>query len=206
LDPDSSSPIIILVVLLTFYAFFAAAKESIISVRRSRRYQLIEEGQPAAEIIDRLAEDSTRLLATEQLMLKLIGFSIVAFSSFIYTSPLAQAISVNNFVAVLLITVIAALVTLVFGELIPKEIARSYAEPIALWSVYPFNLVSQVAAPLAQIVTLIGRLITGRWDDKDNSFSTITEEDLRTYVDAGEEEGVLKEDEKEMIYSIYDLD
>jgi len=206
LDPDSSTPIIVLVLLLSLYAFFAAAKESIISIRRSRRLQLLEEGHYAAEVINRLADDSARLLATEQLILKLIGFSIVAFSSFIYTSPLAQVLSINDFFAVILITIVAALVTLVFGELIPKEIARSYAEPFAFWAAYPFNWLSHLAAPLAQFVTLIGRILTGRWDDEVSySFNTITEEDLRTYVDAGEEEGVLKEDEKEMIYSIFDL-
>ncbi len=207
MDPDSSTPIIVLVLLLSLYAFFAAAKESIISIRRSRRLQLLEEKHYAAEVINRLADDSTRLLATEQLILKLIGFSIVAFSSFIYTSSLAQALSIKEFFAVILITLVAALVTLIFGELIPKEIARSYAEPIAFWTAHPFNWLSYLAAPLAQFVTLMGRILTGRWDGDESSYSfnTITEEDLRTYVDAGEEEGVLKEDEKEMIYSIFDL-
>jgi putative hemolysin len=193
--------------LLLLHAFFAAAKESIISIRRSRRLQLREEGNRAVDLIDRLAEDATRLLATEQLLLKFIGFFIIAFAAFVYTLPLAQAFSINSFLAVILITIAAVLVTLVFGELIPKEIARNYAEPIALWSVYPFNLLSHLAAPLAHIVTSIGRIITGRWDDEVNyGFSTITEEELRTFVDAGEEGGVLKEDEKEMIYSIFDLD
>jgi putative hemolysin len=206
LDPDSSTPIIVLVLLLFLYAVFAAAKESFISIRRSRRLQLLEEGHYAAEMIDRLVEDSTRLLATEQLVLKLVGFSIVAFSSFVYTSPLAQALSINNFLAVILITVTAALVTLLFGELIPKEIARSYPESIAFWAAYPFNMLSHLAAPVAHFVTMFGRLLTGRWDEVDTySLNSITEEDLRTYVDASEEEGVLKEEEKEMIYSIFDL-
>ena len=207
MDPDSTAPIVILVVLLTLYAFFAAAKESIISIRRSRRLQLMEDDNHAAHLINRLAEDATRLLATEQLLLKLIGFSIIAFAAAVYTVPLADAFSTNNFIAVGFITVVTALITLVFGELIPKEIARSYAEPIALWTVYPFNLLSHLAAPLASFVTSIGRIVTGHWDDEENyGFGAITEEDLRTYVDAGEEEGVLKEDEKEMIYSIFDLD
>ena len=206
LDPDSSTPIIVLLLLLVLYAFFAAAKEAIISIRRSRRLQLLEERHYAAEIINCLAEDSTRLLATEQLVLKLIGFSIVALAAFIYTTPLAQSFSINHFWAVILITILTALITLVFGELIPKELGRNYAEPIAFWAAYPFNLLSFLAAPLAKFVTFIGRFLTGRWDDEGAyGFNAITEEDLRTYVDAGEEEGVLKEEEKEMIYSIFDL-
>lgn len=105
-----------------------------------------------------------------------------------------------------LVTIVAVLVTLLFGELIPREIARSYAEPLALWSIYPFNFLSYLAAPLARFITKVGRSLTGRWDEAgDYGLGTITEEDLRTYVDAGEEGGLLKEEEKEMIYSIFDL-
>jgi putative hemolysin len=193
--------------LLTLHAFFAAARESIASIRKSRRLQLIEEGKASAQTIDDLAEDLPRLLATEQLALKFLGFSIITFTVYIYTNPLAQAISVSIFAAVIIITVITVFITLLLGELLPKEIARSYPEPIALWSIHPFNLLSHLAAPLARATTKIGRLVTGRWNEiEEEGLSTITEEDLRTYVDAGEEEGVLKEEEKEMIYSIFDLD
>ncbi len=207
LDPDSSSPIFILGVLLVLHAFFAAAKEAIVSLRKSRRLQLVEEGSYSAKLVNDLAEDATRLLATEQLVLKFLGFSTIAFAAFVYTVPLAQAIAVDSFIAVVFITIAAVLVTLLFGDLIPREIARVYAEPIALWSIYAFSLLSHLAAPLARLVSKIGGIMTGRWDESESySLSAITEEDLRTYMDAGEEGGVLEEDEKEMIYSIFDLD
>lgn len=206
LDPASSTPIIVLVVLLIMHAFFAMAKEAIVSIRKSRRLQLVEEGNRAAELVNNLAEDATRLLTTEQLILKFLGFFFIGFAAFVYTLPLAQLMSVNNFAAMILVTIAAVLITLLFGELIPREIARSYAEPLALWSIYPFNLLSYLAAPLARFITKIGRGLTGRWDEPgDYGLSTITEEDLRTYVDASEEGGLLKEEEKEMIYSIFDL-
>lgn len=207
LDPDSTSPIIILVILLVLHAFFAAVKEAIISVRKSRRLQLIEQGRHAAKLVDRLAENSTHLLATEQLALKFLGFFIIAFASLVYSSPLAQAISSNNLIAMVIITLIAVLFTLIFGELIPREFGRSYAEPLALWAIYPVNLLSYVAAPLARIVTKIGSALTGRLaGSNDYGLGVITEEELRTYVDASEEGGALKEDAKEMIYSIFALD
>ncbi len=207
LDPDSSIPFLVLAIFLVFHALFAAAKESIASVRKSRRLHLIEDGHPAAQRIDNIAEDATRLLATEQLALKFLGFFIVALAAFVYTDRLAQLLAINSFFAVVIITLIAILVTLLFGELIPKEIARNYAEPLALRLVYPLSWVAVVAAPLSKMVTMLGRMLTGRWDEShDDSFAVITEEDLRTYVDASEEGGVLKEEEKEMIYSIFDLD
>lgn len=206
-DPDSPSSIIVLVVLFLLHAFFAAVKEAIVSTRKSRRLQLIDEGNQAAKLVDRLAENATHLLATEQLVLKFTSFFIVAFASLSYTTPLAQAISINDFIALVIIIALAVLITLIVGDLIPKEIGRSYAEPIALWGIYPFNLLSYTVAPLARLVTRIGWVLTGRSDDSvEYAFGVITEEDLRTYVDASEEGGALKEDEKEMIYSIFALD
>ena len=205
LDPDSSSPIVILLVLLVLHALFAAAKEALASLRKSRRIQFIEEGRHSAQIVDDLAEDATRLLATEQLTLKFLGFFIVAVAVFVYALPLADALSIPAFLAVSIITVISVFVVLLFGELIPKEVARNYADPLAFWLVRPFKWVSYLATPLARFVVLIGRFLT-MGHTEDDSFAAITEDDLRTYVDASEEDGVLREEEKEMIYSIFDLD
>ena len=205
LDPDSSYPIVILLVLLVLHALFAAAKEAVASLRKSRRIQLIEEGRHSAQIVDDLAEDATRLLATEQLTLKFLGFFIVAIVVFVYAEPLANSLGIYIFLAASIITAITVFVVLLFGELIPKEIARTYADPLAFWLVRPFKWVSYLATPLAHFVVLIGRLLTvGHTED--DSFAAITEQDLRTYMDASEEEGMLREEEKEMIYSIFDLD
>jgi putative hemolysin len=207
LDPDSTAPVIILAILFVLHIYFAAAKEAIVSVRKSRRLQLIEEGKSYAQKLDDLAEDPFLLLTTEQLILKPIGFLLVALVILVYSRPLALLLSISEFVAVLLVTVLAAAVTLVLGELLPKDIARSYAEPVVNWTIQPFSLVSFLAKPLARLVTQGGRILSGRWNEaEDFGSTTITEEDLLSYVDVGEEEGVLKEVEKEMIYSIIDLD
>jgi putative hemolysin len=207
LDPDSTAPVIILAILFVLHIYFAAAKEAIVSVRKSRRLQLIEEGKSYAQKLDDLAEDPFLLLTTEQLILKPIGFLLVALVILVYSRPLALLLSISEFGAVLLATVLAAAVTLVLGELLPKDIARSYAEPVVNWTIQPFSLVSFLAKPLARLVTQVVRLLSGRWNEaEDFASTTITEEDLLSYVDVGEEEGVLKEVEKEMIYSIIDLD
>jgi len=189
------------------HAFFAAAKEAIVSIRKSRRLQLIEEGRRGAEQIDNLADDASRLLATEQLVLKFIGFSIIAFSVFVYTVPLSEALVINNFFAVGMIVIIAGLMTLIFGDLVPREIARNRAETIAFWSIPIIYPLSYIAAPLARLVTQLSWRLAGHTGEAEVAgLGVITEEDLRTYVDASEEGGELKEDEKAMIYSIFNLD
>jgi CBS domain containing-hemolysin-like protein len=206
LDPDSTTPIIVLAALLVLHAFFAAASEAIGYVRKARRVQLLEQGNNAARLVDRLAEDVVLLLTTEQLILKTLGFFAIMFALLVYTVILAQSLAINDFTAALIIAVVVLLVTLFFAELIPREIGRRYTEPIAFATIYVFNWLSYLAAPFARLVTKIGRILTGKWAETEEEASTITEEDLLSYVEVGEEEGVFKEEEKEMIYSIFDLD
>lgn len=208
LDPDSTVPIIVLLTLFLLHASFAAFKQAITSIRKSRRLQLIEQDHIAAKRIDALAEDIPLTFTTEQLALKLITSTIIVFAIIVYAEPLAQAVSVSSFTAAFTIVTVFILPILILTEVIAKEVATKFAEPIALWAVYPFSWLSYVAAPLAKIAVFTSRLLSGRWDERDSETGnlTITEEDLLSYVDVGEEEGVLKEDEKAMIYSIIDLD
>jgi CBS domain containing-hemolysin-like protein len=184
---------------------FAAASEAIAYVRKARRVQLIEEDNSAAVIIDDLAEDAPLLVATEQLALKPLGSFIVTLAILVYTVPLAQILSISNLAAAVVITILVIFIGVIFGELLPREMGRRHAESIALLTVYIFGGLSYLATPLARAVTKFGRILSGRWGAAEEEPGALTEEDLLSYVEVGEEEGVLKEDEKEMIYSIFDL-
>jgi putative hemolysin len=214
LDPNSTTPIIILLVLVLLHAFFAAAQVAIISIRKSRLSQLVEEGRREAAWAASLAENATRLLATTELALKLLGFLAVALTASVYAAPMAAWLSglnppwpasFSHSVAIGLITLGLTLLVLTFGELIPKEIAAHNPEPFALWAVYPMRAVAFVASPLARVVVAASRLLTGLSDETPPGLPFITEEEIKTLVDAGEEGGVIEEDEKRMIYSIFEF-
>ena len=214
MDPNSTTPIIILLVLVLLHAFFAAGQVAIISIRKSRLSQLVEEGHREAGWAADLAEDATRLLSTTQLALKLLSFLVVALTAAIYADPLAGWLGglnppwpapVSHSAAIGLITLGLALVVLTFGELIPKEVAAHNPEPFALWAVYPMRAVAFVASPLARVVVAVSRLLTGLSGETPPGLPFITEEEIKTLVDAGEEGGVIEEDEKRMIYSIFEF-
>lgn len=205
IEPDSTT-LIVVALLLFFHAVVAAAKEAIAFIRKSRRIQLAEDGNSSAQIVDHLAENTTLLLSAEQLALKLSAASIVVLTVLAYADPLAQFFSIGIVLAAFVVGTVTAMIVLVFAELLPREIARNYAEPVALSTSYFINGLSLLTAPLAKIITVTGRVLSGRWTETEEAgTASITEEDLRSYVDASEEEGVLKEEEKEMIYSIFDL-
>lgn len=207
IEPDSTTLVFLLFALLTIHSLFAAVKESVVSVRKSRRLQWIEEKISAAETIERLAENPTLLLAAEQIVLKIFGAFFIVSAVVAFNDKVAAFFAINYLTAAVGVTLGAAIFLLIFGELIPKEIGRRHAETIAVSFIAPLNAVSYLAKPLAEVVTRIGRILAGgSWEKiEEDVVGSITEEDLLSYVDAGEEEGVLEEDEKEMIYSIFGL-
>ncbi len=214
MDPDSSTPIIILLVLFFLHAFFAAAEVAIVSIRKSRLNQLIEEGHQPAQWVADMAEDATRLLTTTQLALKLLGFLAVALFAFTYGAPLeawlaglnvALLTAVSYPLAILIITLGLVFLVLVFGELIPRELAARSPEPFAFWAVYPMRVAAFAATPLAKMVVAVNHLFVGRGEETPHGLPFIIEEEIKTLVDAGEEGGFIEEEEKEMIYSIFEF-
>jgi len=214
LDPDSSILLLVLLVLVFLHAFFAAAEVAIVSIRRSRLNQLIEEGHRAAQWVANIAEDATRLLTTTQRALKLLGFLAVALAASTYGDPLAAWLAGFNVawlslisypLAIVIITLGLVFLVLAFGELIPRELAARSPEPFAFWAIYPMRAAAVAAVPLAQVVVAVNRLFVGRGDEIPHSLPFIIEEEIKTLVDAGEESGFIEEEEKEMIYSIFEF-
>ena len=214
MDVDSSVPLVILLGLVFLHAFFAAAQVAIVSIRKSRLNQLIEEGHPAAHWVSELAEDATRLLTTTQLSLKLLGFMAVALAAAVYGDRLANWLagwsperlsSVSQPLAIGLITLGLALLVLVFGELIPRELAARKPEPFVLWAIHPMRAAAAIAMPVARLVVAVNHLLTGQQGEIPHGLPFIIEEEIKTLVDAGEEGGFIEEEEKEMIYSIFEF-
>ena len=214
MDPDSSIPMLVLLVLVLLHAFFAAAGVAIVSVRRARLNQLIEQGHQAARRVANLADDATKLLTTTQLALKLLAFLAVALAASTYEDAFAALLTglnlgwltlVSQPIAIGSITLSLALVVLIFGELIPRELAARNPEPFAFWAVYPVVAAAIVARPVGRAVVIVNHLFTGQQDATPHGLPFIIEEEIKTLVDAGEEGGFIEEEEKEMIYSIFEF-
>ncbi|UCC86715.1 MAG: HlyC/CorC family transporter [Anaerolineales bacterium] len=214
MDPDSTTPIIVLLVLVLLHAFFAAAEVAIVTIRKSRLSQLIEEGYRPAQLVSAMAEDATRLLATTQLALKFLGFLAIALAAATYGNPLAGWLTGLNLawltwgslpLAIGAITLGLAVLVLLFGELLPRELAARNPEPFAFWAAYPMRAAAVVAMPLARLVVAITHLFIGQGDEVSHGLPFIIEEEIKTLVDAGEEGGFIEEEEKEMIYSIFEF-
>jgi len=204
---------VLLLALVLLNAFLAASEVAIAEMRKSRLAKLIEQKHAAVKALERLAEDSSRTLATLQLGTTLASF-LAAGTAAVTLAPrlageLARAAWLGPYtllLAVLIVTFLLGLAMLVLGELVPKSLAARHAEPIALFVARPLDAAASLLTPVVKALVGLANLIAEPLGGASRAgMGLVTEEEIKTVVDAGEEGGVLEEEEKEMIYSIFEL-
>jgi CBS domain containing-hemolysin-like protein len=180
--------------------FFSAAETAVLSSSRLRIRYLKEKGNRAATRIDRLLSNKDLFLN-----LILIGNNIVNIAM----SSLITSIAVKMFgdAGIGIATAFATVIILIFGEILPKSIALQRPESIALSFSLPLAFLSIVLAPVVLLFSLVTKgltfIIVPRSTRKEmKKKKTVTEEDIRTLFEAGEEEGVIESHERTMMNNI----
>ncbi len=203
--------VLLLLALISLNGFLAMARSALINVRKARLRQLVDEGVASARMAERLAEDAHRLLATTQLGMMLTSFFAGAVVAVASAPPLAAILepwlgAASYPVAFALVVLVAAMVMLIFGELVPETVALRHSERLALILAPPLSIISIVAMPVVRFMVWLSNAVARLFGARvEGDMPFVTEEEIKTMVDAGEEEGVIQEEEKEMIYSIFEL-
>jgi len=184
----------ILLVLIVLSGFFSSSETALFSISKARARHLAKEGGKTNQLIKKMKEDPHRLLSTI-----LIGNNLVNIGA----SALATAITIdlvsNN--AVGIATGVMTFLILVFGEIFPKSVATRNNVLVAKATIIPLFWLSILFYPLILFLNFIPRL-TGRIKHKPR----VTEQELLTFVEVVEEEGEIKEEEKELIHNIFEFD
>ncbi|HSM33322.1 MAG TPA: hemolysin family protein [Anaerolineae bacterium] len=198
--------------LIAINAVFVAAEIALVTVRRSRIRQLTDEGDRRARRVARMIERPGRLLATIQLAITFIGFLAAAFAGasiagqladwFRQVGPLSTSADI---LALLIVTLIVSLVTIVFGELVPKTLALAHAERYSLVLARPVEAFGVILAPLVWLLTTATHLVTRVLGVRDVSDEAITSEELRILVERGTEQGTIEAEEEQMIGAVLEL-
>lgn len=213
---DITLQVVLIFFLILLNAFFAAAEISIVSMRRTRLRQLLEEERdPRAAAVSRLIQHPGRFLATVQVGVTLAGFfasaigavslTVVA-SSWLVGLPI-PALAANAYaIAFVAVTIVISYLSLVLGELAPKNIGILHAEPIALAVARPIELLSKVARPLVAILTFSTNLVMRLAGSSGRArVNPITEDEILAMVASGEEEGVVEPAERKLIGEVFEF-
>jgi len=203
--------ILVIVLLTLLEGFFVAAEIALVSIRRSRVEQLAEEGRVGARRVRRLLDDPGRFLAVSQLGLTVIGFFASAFAAVNLSEALASFLrdlglgAAADGVALIIVTVLLALFTIIFAELVPKTLALSNPERFALSLAVPIDFLARVLGPLIAVLTGTTRAIAGIFGATATNEAQISAEELRLIVERGGEQGVLEAEEEQMINAVIEL-
>jgi putative hemolysin len=196
--------------------FFALARSALINIRRHRLLELEQKGVVSASIIKKLTENSSRFLATAEVGALLSLVFAAGIADAIFTPALMARFNVvlANTLSPTLVHALAfgvtmfvtALFLFVVGRLVPEAIAMRYTEPIALRLVRPMSVISTLLTPLVRVAVILSNWLSIPFGgQKRESTTLVTEQELKTMVDAGEEEGLIEQEEKEMILSVLDF-
>ncbi|KAF1303856.1 MULTISPECIES: hemolysin family protein [Enterococcus] len=209
-DPESQSllaQILLLIVLTLINAFLAASEISLISVNKNRVEQKAEEGNIKSQKLLKILEDPTNFLSTIQVGITLV--TILSGASLADTlatrlAPVLGDIPGAKNIASIIVLAILTYISIVFGELYPKRIALNKSEEVASFTSGVIRFLGKVTKPfvwlLSASTSLLARITPMEFDDEDGK---MTRDEMRYML---ETEGVLKDEEREMLQGVFSLD
>lgn len=189
---------LIFVAFLVFLSgFFSSAETAFSTVNRVRMRTLEEEGSKRAARVNKILENYSKMLSSI-----LIGNNIVNLTASSLATTLAMRINLATGIATGILTIIV----LLCGEIVPKTWAMLSSEKISLaYSGIIYGLM-QVMTPVIYIVDKMSNGILRLLHiDPTKKITTMTEAELRTYVEVSHEDGVIESEEREMIYNVFDF-
>jgi putative hemolysin len=208
----SLTELLIVVGLTLLAGIFVAAEIALVSVRRSRVDQLVDERRRGAPRVRRLVEDPARFLAVIQIAITFIGFLSSAVAAVSLTSGLTELLvsiglgqGAADVIALVVVTSLVALFSIVVGELVPKALALAYPDRTALLLSGPVDLLGRLLSPLVRVLTFLTRLIVKPFGADVSKSAQITAEELKLIVERGGDEGVLEAEEQQMIHAVIEL-
>lgn len=185
----------VLVICLFLSAFFSSSETALFSISKIKALHIAKDGSNTGQLILDMKEDSHTLLTTI-----LIGNNLVNIGA----SSLATSLAISYFEsnAVGIATGTMTMLILVFGEIFPKSFANHNNILVARFVIFPLFWLSKLFFPLIYLLNFIPRL----HGTIDTSHETVTEDELMTMVEVVEEDGEIKEEEKEFITNIFEFD
>ena len=203
-----------LVLLVLANGYFVAAEYALVSVRRTRIDQLADEGVSAARLVQRVLSNLNLYIASIQLgvsmMSLLIGFIAEPAIEHL-AEPLFARLSVpqswQHTLSFLLAFILSTTLHIEFGELFPKSAALQRNERAALIFTPPLVAFTAIFRPIILGLNGLGGLALRAFGFKPvaGHHTAHSEEEIRMIVSASSQEGVLEDDEKELVYNVFDL-
>lgn len=193
---------IVIVVMIALSAYFSASEIAFNASNKLRLRRAAESGDTTAKVAYRISENFTTSLSAILVGNNLANIAVSTCTTLI----VLQLFPGNDGLASTIATIIVTVAILIFGEIIPKILSKQHADTVVRFVAIPTKILTIVLMPIVFVVMLFIRLLRKIWGtDREEDAPTVTEEELSTIIDTVEEEGVIDEDQSELLQSTLDF-
>jgi putative hemolysin len=204
----------IIIVLILLNGVLAMTELAVVSSRKNRLEAKVEAGNRSARIALDLKDDPSKFLSTVQIGITLIGILSGAFSGVTLAEPLgvyfAKILPIlekhADILAISLVVTVVTYLSLVIGELVPKQIALRYADSIAVAIAIPIYWLSRLTRPLVVLLDASNRFVLSLLRVGQEDESQVSAEDVIAAIAESTAAGVLEPEEKQMLDRVMRLD
>lgn len=204
----------LLVFLILLNGVFAMSEMALTASRKARLQVMLESGAPGTQAAIDLHENPTKFLSTVQIGITSIGVLNGIVGENAFASPLARWLVVGFGVApgtagigaTALVVMIITILTIIFGELVPKRLGQMYPETVARLVARPMNWLSTAARPLVALLSLCTNAVLHLLGIRGAPSRAVTEEEIAASLEEGVESGVIEAQEHQMVRNVFRLD
>ena len=195
--------LLIIVLMVILSACFSASEISFNASNKLRLKKAAEAGSRSAALASRISEDFTTALSAI-----LIGNNLanIAAATVVAMNLLLSLHTMNSDgMASFVSTVVMTVIILIFGEIVPKIVAKNNADSAVRIFAWPTRILTWILYPLVWLVMKLIRFLSSLWGKDDEDAPTVTEEELSSIIETAEEEGVVDEEKSELLQSAIDF-
>jgi len=191
--------LVLLLVCLLLSVFFSSSETAFISLQKVRIQHMLDTKVRGARQVDKIISRPEKLLSTV-----LLGNTLVNTA----TAALATALAISAWgeeQGILIATIGTAIVLLIFAETTPKTLATHHAERLSIVFARPIQVISWLLTPFVFVLSWLASGFTKMVGGTPAPRSLVSEEEIRTMISVGHQEGTVEEDEAEMLHKVFDF-
>jgi putative hemolysin len=204
----------LLVFLILLNGLFAMSEMALTASRKARLQVMVESGEPGAQAAMDLHDNPTRWLSTVQIGITSIGVLNGIVGEAAFSEPLARWLSTHFAItergaaitATGLVVMMITVLTIIFGELVPKRVGQMFPETVARLVARPMNLLSSATRPLVALLSLSTQGVLRLLGIRGGPSRAVTEEEIAASLEEGVDAGVIEAQEHQMVRNVFRLD
>lgn len=191
--------IIFIVILVLMSAFFSSAETAFSSINKIRLRNYVSEGKAGSKKAQYITDNFDKTISTILIGNNIVNIAATSISTAVITKLFGDS------TGLLISTVAMTIIILIFGEILPKSIAKEHAESYGLKISGILYFLIKLLTPLNYLFTVLKNGVVKLFSKNNEASPSVTEEEIKVLVDISEEEGVIDQKEKELLHRSLDF-